>query len=116
MSVTVYGVSDDLIEVEGDITAEFSYPESAEGGVGVLLAFSDGTVMRVTWMANWAEGGVWRITEVTHGAGTVDHVPAPEDDEDNYSDRATLHGHIRWVVLGTEVALAKAAGKIGQVG
>ena len=110
MSVTIYGSSDDLIEVEGDITEEFSYPLSAEEGNGALLVFSEGTVLRVRYDDN----GVWRINVVTTGTNFVGHVQAPEDDEDNYSDRVTLSGPspLRWVVLGTEIAMAKAVGRV----
>lgn len=38
MAVTIYGASDDLIEVEGDIDEEFTYDD--QGGDGDLIALS----------------------------------------------------------------------------
>lgn len=93
-TVTVYGASDDLIEVEGTIDEEFSV-----GADGNLLAFSDGTVLRIQ------HTDVWRITPVVvPDQGLLSIVQCPENDEDNYSDRATLTGNILWVVLGSEIA------------
>ena len=95
MSVTVYGASDDLIEVDGDIVEEFTYDQN-QITEGNLLAFSDGTVLRVVY----SRSGVWRITTVASGTATVTVTQAPEDDDDNYSDRATVDGDVRWVVQG----------------
>lgn len=89
MSVTVYGASDDLIEVEGDIREEFSWLDSDSA----YLAFSNGVVLRVTF------GNVWRIAPVA-GADLVKVVQCPENDEDNYTDRATVEGAVSWVVCG----------------
>jgi hypothetical protein len=101
MGVEVYGVSDDLISVEGDIHEEFdAYDDGEEGS---LLAFSDGTVVRIVLSAS----GVWRITlVVTPAPDTCVITQAPEDDEDDYSDRAALSGEIRWVVRGDKFARA----------
>ena len=102
-TITVYGASDDLIEVEGHIDEEFPYQGEHNGeDVGDLLAFSDGTVIRIRY------GHVWRIELVQFGSNFVDIDPCPEADEDNYSDRCTIHGPtpIRWVVQGVAVAMA----------
>lgn len=110
MSVTVYGASDDLIEVSGDISEEFDH----YGDDPAELEFDDGTVLRLVYNHD----GRWRITivggipghvEITHVAPTSEE--NPEDDDDSaagttsalrprsrwrwrYSDRATLHGTI----------------------
>lgn len=91
-TLTVYGASDDLIVVEGDINEEF-YLGLSNGAD--LLAFSDGTLLRIVF-TNVGDG-VWRITPVAQGAAEVVIVQAPEDDDENYSDRATLTGDIAWV-------------------
>lgn len=99
--ITVYGASDDLIEVEGDIREEFPYHcDDADGDV---LAFSDGTVLRIAFTAS----GVWRITPVVRGSAHLHLEHAEEDDVDNYSDRATLREGITWVVHGIAHAKAK---------
>lgn len=102
MAITVNGASDDLIEVEGDIREEFTYEDTDKEGD--LLAFSDGTVLRVQF------GAVWRITPVVRGNAVLTIKQCVEDDNDDgeYTDVATLDGDIRWVVQG--VALAKKQG------
>jgi hypothetical protein len=90
MSVTVYGASDDLIEVEGDIREEFPWNDA----LPAYLRFSNGVVLRVHWFT------FWHITPVER-ADLVEVVQCPEDDEDNYSDRATVSGDVAWVVCGS---------------
>ncbi len=89
--LTVYGASDDLIEVEGDIREEF--PATGEDD---LLALSNGVVLHVTY----TDHGIWRIAPLAGGSRvTIDF--APTDDEDNYTDRATITERVSWVVHGT---------------
>lgn len=97
MSVTIYGASDDLIEVEGDIREEFNPPYGVEEEV--FLAFSNGTVLRI----KYTNAGVWRIAPVIFG-GELKIEQAPEDNEDNYSDRAFIGSPILWVVMGTQMS------------
>lgn len=86
MSVRVYGYSDDLIEIEGDIEEEFYHP------VGhALLAFSNGTLLDVEYSL-----GFWRIRAL---AGDADIHPAQGG---SYSDEAAIDAHIRWVLKGEE--------------
>lgn len=97
MTTTLYGSSDDLIEIEGDVREEFSHPEDDP----CWVAFSDGTVVSVTYTGD----GVWRIAPVHTGRCTLDVVQAVSADDDNYSDRATLSGEtITWAMLGTDLA------------
>lgn len=98
MTITVYGASDDLIEVEGAIREEFNALSEDDGS---LLAFSNGVVLRVVY----GDAGVWRITPVC-GASRVNITLAPEDDEDNYSDRAVMEDDAAWVVFGKDIAKA----------
>ena len=92
--LTIYGASDDLIEVEGDISEEFT----ALDDDGSLLAFSDGTVLRV----RYTRDGIWRIEPLARGTARLEIVSAVSGDDDNYSDRATLDapGGIAWAVKG----------------
>lgn len=101
--ITIAGASDDLIEVEGDLVEEFTYQSDAmDNDGGDLLAFSDGTILRI----EWTRSGVWRITPVVKGTATLTIVQAPEHNDDDYSDEATLDGDVGWVVHG--IAYAKA--------
>ncbi|WP_047891769.1 hypothetical protein [Micromonospora sp. RV43] len=94
--ITVYGASDDLIEIDGDISEEFGYHNEDKGD---LLAFSDGTVLRIVF----TDAAIWRITTVARGSAELTIEQAPEDDESNYTDRATLIGAV-WVVHGLALA------------
>jgi hypothetical protein len=97
--IKIYGASDDLIEVEGNINEEFG----VDGGE--LFAFSDGTVLRVAY----SQAGVWRVSPVARGSAVLTITQAPEDDDRDYTDRATLDGTILWVVQGG--AIGKMSGR-----
>lgn len=101
MGVTVYGASDDLIEIEGDVREEFS-ALSDDGDDGGLLAFSNGVVLDVRY-----RNGVWRIAPIV-GASRVNITFAPEDDDDDYSDKAEVVEDVKWVVFGSAFIKAKA--------
>lgn len=92
MAITVFGYSDDLIEVDGDIRDEFPIKDDTPDG-GDLLAFSDGTLLRITY----TKDGIWRITPLVRGSAELGIEQAP--DNGGYSDRATLSGAV-WVVHG----------------
>ncbi|MEU0078432.1 hypothetical protein ABZY58_11095 [Micromonospora tulbaghiae] len=99
MPLTVYGASDDLIVVAGDIREEFTLHHAGEDGD--LLAFSDGTILRISL----GHAGIWRIRPVVRGTAELTIEQAPEGDSSNYSDRATLSGAV-WVVHGIGHAVA----------
>ena len=83
MRVTIYGFSDDLIEVEGDLWEEFGAYDTPK-----MLLFSDGTELRIEYTAP----GLWRITDVKIKSGAV-----VEHRSDNYGDVLTLEGDFQWV-------------------
>lgn len=88
--IMVYGASDDLIEVEGDICEEF------DGSEGVTyLAVSDGTVLSIEYGGK----GMWTIRQIVAGTASFSKHDATDVDDD-YSDRVTLEGDIRWLVCG----------------
>lgn len=99
MSVVIYGASDDLVEVEGDIREEFN-----PGDGPSYLAVSDGTVLRISY------DGQWHISRVASGSAGYEHHPAyakegnRADGSAAYSDRVTLVGTgyvpLAWVVFG----------------
>lgn len=89
MTVTVRGASDDLIEIEGDLNEEFSGGDEPR-----FLAFSDGTVLTVTYGGE----GFWRINQRRKGTAKYDKKEAT-DIVDDYSDTVTLTG-VSWVVCG----------------
>jgi hypothetical protein len=97
MSITVYGASDDLIEIDGDIREEFPY--AGDDHAGDILAFSDGTVLRIAFDLD--RSGNWRITPLAHGSAKLTIAQTVEEDD---TDRADLDGDIKWVVHGTGMA------------
>ncbi|MGC4886602.1 hypothetical protein [Micromonospora sp. DT227] len=94
--ITVYGSSDDLIEIDGDIREEFGYHNESKGD---LLAFSDGTILRIFHN----DSAIWRITSVARGSSELTIEQVAETDDRRYSDRATLAGAV-WVVHGLSIA------------
>lgn len=102
-TTSVYGASDDLIEVEGGIREEFYL--SSDDDDGDILAFSTGVVLRI----RYSRDGVWRISPLA-GASRVEIRLAPADDEDNYSDVAVLLETPAWVVHGTGWAKSSIPG------
>ena len=93
--VTVYGHSDDLVEIAGDISDEVAYDG---GNEPMLLTFPGGTILSIRYSVS----GVWRITPVHAGEFACKISLAVEDDEDNYTDRVTLDYGARegFVVVG----------------
>lgn len=91
--VTIYGSSDDLIELDGDIREEFLCYGDDEGN---YLAFSDGTVLHIVYN----EDGIWRITPTAKGSSKMTKEEAVSSEDNNYSDRVTLEGDVRWCVHG----------------
>ena len=84
MKVRVYGSSDDLVEVEGDLSEEFD-------GDKVNLIFGDGTQLLV-WYGN---DGCWHITRAKEGTATYTKVfTATDSNSDSYSDRVELEGDL----------------------
>lgn len=90
-TIQIYGCSDDLIEIRGDIRAETSPPDPDEP---TKLAFSDGTILRV----DYDEEGCWRIHRIATGTASMQKTEAPSDPCD-YSDLVTLTGDIQWVAV-----------------
>lgn len=90
-SVTIYGASDDLIELDGDLSEEFPL----RGARGDLVAFGDGTVLRV----RFGDDEMWRIETVHAGYAVARKTEATDPDVD-YSDRVTLTGDLRWCCHG----------------
>lgn len=98
-TIIISGVSDDLIEVKGDIRDEI--PGNDE--TPVKLAFSEGTVLSVFYDGD----GCWRINRLAQGEAKMEKIEAEGSDSNNYSDRVTLTGYISWCVAGDFMARTK---------
>lgn len=102
-TVAIYGVSDDLIEIEGDLNEEFNPSNEDEG---MWLIFGDGSIIDV----RYDEFGIWRVTRPYAGTSFMEKDEDPGDDENRYSDRVTLTGDLLWVVAAEKVTLHKIGG------
>lgn len=90
--ITIYGASDDLIELEGDIREEWDGYDCGDS----YIAFSDGTLLHITF----DNEGIWRITPCTIGEGTEYTNKQAIVSEDDNSDVVTLSGKtIIWALM-----------------
>jgi hypothetical protein len=102
MGIKIYGASDDLIEIEGDIQEEFNVYLRDEHD-SRILAVSDGTLLRINYDAD----GIWRLTRLISGSAEFVKVEGAVDIDT--PDVVTLSRvPIRWVVLGKYHALSSA--------
>lgn len=103
---TITGASDDLIELDGQITEEMNPP----GEEPSLLAFSDGTLLRIVY----DDDGIWRITRLMEGTCSFSLVPGSVENDTN--DIATLDGDLRWCAIGEEGQYNPITVKLPKVG
>lgn len=98
MSTILYGASDDLIELEGELSEEFS----AYGFDG-YLAFSDGTVISCRYRSTWdfalVVGDPSQVT-ITPPRGEAAGPDA--DGVPGYSGKVILPSGLNWVALVRE--------------
>jgi hypothetical protein len=94
MTTKVYGASDDLIEFEGDLSGEVNHFGTDEHEHGVLLAFSDGTLLDVKY--GKPQGGIWAISVLRKGDLLIGVDVCIDEDADPYSDVATFGNGIKW--------------------
>lgn len=94
MSITIYGYSDDLIEIDGDIYDEFGLPYNNDGAA---IACSNGVLLRIVY----DQDGIWRITPLA-GGDKVSVWQCPAEYGLEYSDKATVEGTVTWVALATD--------------
>ncbi len=92
--LVIYGASDDLIEVEGDVNGEHS---ASEG----LLFLSDGTILEIRYGKGTL--AVWEIKLIEKGNLFATIVPCFDEDADPYSDTAKFEEGIDWVYFTEEI-------------
>ena len=75
MKISIYGASDDLIEIDGDISFETSEHSDDETKT---LSFSDGTKVSI----KYGDEGVWNVDLVKQGdklQKAIKHYGAPDE-------------------------------------
>ncbi len=103
--ITIYGASDDLVEIEGDFREEF-YVSSADS---FNLAFGDGTVLDI----NFDRHGIWRINRVFAGSASFEKLEAlgdegaRDDGTPAYSEVVKLSGDLQWVSGSAKATIRK---------
>lgn len=100
MEVRITGASDDLIEIDGDISEEWNW-YSSDAQDSRLIAVSDGTLLRV----RYDEDGIWRFMPIVKGTAFAEHIVG--DVEADTFDVIVLRGEVHWLVLGTDRAVTK---------
>jgi hypothetical protein len=106
VSTIIYGASDDLIEVSGDVAEEFNI----DGREDTCVALSNGVLVSV----RYDDHGYWRINTIAcpddvQLSLTSARGDGKEDDVDGcpgYSDKLEVDGddEVVWVLCGTEYA------------
>lgn len=100
MTLQVYGRSDDLVEVEGDVREEFIAPHPSDR---LFLTFSNGVVLLVEYGA----AGEWNVSELYSPVGVdVEIFPtAWVDAPVGYSETAVVEGgdEVEWVLTGEDI-------------
>jgi hypothetical protein len=98
LGTKVYGASDDLIEFEGDIHGEVSCYGTDDRPNGVLIIFSDGTLLEF----KYDQEGIWRATLKAIGSlfDRIQHFAGDDDAEIN-SDIVWFEPVIKWAYACT---------------
>lgn len=88
--VKVYGMSDDLCEIEGS-----TYREDEIGcyGSDVRIRFTDGTVIRMGYSKGYA--AIWWIDVEKKGTATQTLTVCEDEDADPYSDIFEIDAEIK---------------------
>lgn len=96
----VYGASDDLIEFEGDVDGEVGSYGTDDREHGVLVTFSDGTILEVKY--GKADMGVWEVKAISRGPLFREIVPCDDEDANPHSDVAHFDPGLKWAYAATE--------------
>lgn len=100
MVTRIYGASDDLIEADGDVSGEHSQYGTDDAKSGVLLAFSDGTLLDVKYGKN--DLGIWRVSLLRKG-DLFDRIEeCTDEDADVHSDVAHFKDGLKWCYIAPE--------------
>lgn len=101
MATKVYGVSDDLVELEGDVDGEVACYGTDDRGHGVLVMFSDATVLEVKYGKNY--DAVWEVKCLKKGTLFLRIDPCDGDgDTDQDSDVAHFADGLKWAYAAKE--------------
>lgn len=100
MSTKIYGASDDLVEIEGDIGAEHANFGTDDRDHGSLVILSDGTLLDVKY--GKGDMAIWQIILIHRGI-LFDRIDQCDDeDAEIYSDIAYFKDGIKWAYFARD--------------
>ena len=88
MGTRIYGTSDDLIEVDGDVRGEHCDDHA-------FLFLSDGTILEVSYPKG--ELAIWEVKPIQVGSLFLTVEPCFDEDNSPYSDIALFAEGLKWV-------------------
>lgn len=94
MTTVIYGASDDLIEVEGDVRGEHCDDEA-------FLIVSDGTILKIKYGKE--SMAIWEIRLVEKGVLFSTINPCFDENAERYSDTALFKAGVKWVYVAEEI-------------
>jgi hypothetical protein len=95
----VYGASDDLIEFDGEYGGEVGCYGTEDRERGVLVVFSDGTIVEVKYGKN--DKAIWGINIINKGT-LYDYIDVcTDEDSDPCSDVLRLKSGLKWAYAAT---------------
>lgn len=99
--IYIYGASDDLVEVEGDIREEFSLPSENM----LYLAFSNGLMCRIEYRGEWEMRLVSLpiLPLVEYKLHPVGSEQATTLSKIDYTDVLVIDHDVEWILAGTEL-------------
>ncbi|MFA6315769.1 MAG: hypothetical protein WC648_05385 [Candidatus Paceibacterota bacterium] len=100
MASNVYGSSDDLIEFSGDVYGEVGCYGTDDNEHGVLVIFSDGTLLEVKY--GKCDMGIWGITLIQKGSLFDKIEPCMDENAKPYSDIAIFKDGLKWAYASKE--------------
>ena len=89
----ITGASDDLIEIEGELSEEFNSYGCSNGH----MACSDGTLLKV----DYAEDGIWRFRPIVKGNLFDKAVDGSVEEDTN--DKTYFKPGLRWFAFSDEM-------------
>ena len=100
MTTKVYGASDDLVEFEGDIYGEVDAFGTDDRDKGVLVFFSDGTILEAKY--GKMEMAIWELKVRCTGNLFKEVIPCMDEDAKPHSDVANFRDGLKWAYAAKE--------------
>ena len=98
MVTRVFGCSDDLIEISGDLCDEVNF---YDGEKPALITFSDGTLLAVRYGKPGCLS-IWAIDLIRAGDLFNRIEVCLSEDDDPYSDQAFFDDGLKWAYVATQ--------------